>query len=447
MHDLFLSYSRRDLPKIEVLASMLERIGWTIWWDRRIIVGQAFDKVIERALEEARIVIVAWSEHSVDSDWVRAEASFAVEQNKLVPIALDHAPWPVRFRTTHTLDLTDWDGTKDHIACTRLIADLQERLGPPGDPKPAGERAARSDLAASFGGARVIGANAGAMALPLGRGSARAPGLGAGAWAGIGVAAVLALLVGAHIAYPRPLLSAFGANTAAIQQDVARKLMPLRCATITPTVTQDWMFQVKVQLAGYVSANDDVAAATDLAKVQNVSSVANALTVLPWPFCDAVNIADTVAPPGSGLTPPQIRSDSPDMVFKDGDRLVLNVTSASIDGYLYVDYVDDGGTVAHMLPNKHDANNDLRAGQDITVGAAAGDKSGEPAYEVGAPYGKRMILATTSRAPLFDKPRDQVENAATYLGALRQSLAKVRGDDPASAVMSYRFITTEAAKE
>ena len=55
-------------------------------------------------------MLVAWSEHSVDSDWVRAEASFAVEQNKLVPIALDHAPWPVRFRTTHTLDLSDWDG-------------------------------------------------------------------------------------------------------------------------------------------------------------------------------------------------------------------------------------------------------------------------------------------------------------------------------------------------
>src|ERR1700691_3584090 len=150
MHDLFLSYSRRDLPKIEILASVLERIGWTIWWDRRIIVGEAFDKVIERALEEARIVIVAWSEHSIDSDWVRAEASFAVEQNKLVPIALDHAPWPVRFRTTHTLDLADWDGTPDHRACARLIADLEERLGPPGNPKPVNLAAAKHDARADY---------------------------------------------------------------------------------------------------------------------------------------------------------------------------------------------------------------------------------------------------------------------------------------------------------
>jgi hypothetical protein len=447
MHDLFLSYSRRDLPKIEILAAVLERIGWTIWWDRRIIVGEAFDKVIERALEEARIVIVAWSEHSVDSDWVRAEASFAVEQNKLVPIALDHAPWPVRFRTTHTLDLADWDGTKDHIACARLIADLQERLGPPGDPKPMGERNARGDAVASFGGARVIGASAGAMAIPMGGRAASSQGLGTGAWVGIGAACVLALLVAGHIAYPRPLLAAFGANAAAIQDDIAKKLVPLRCATITPTVTQDWMFRVKVQLAGVVSVDDDVAAATNLAMVPKVSSVANALTVLAWPFCDAVNIADIVAPAAAGITPPQIQSGSPDMVFKDGDRLVLKVTSASIDGYLYVDYVDDGGNVAHMLPNKHTPDNSLRAGRDVTVGAAKDDKSGEPAYEVSAPFGKRMILAITSRAPLFDKPRDQVENAATYLGALRATLAKMRNDDPASAVMSYRFITTESAKE
>jgi hypothetical protein len=447
MHDLFLSYSRRDLPKIEILASVLERIGWTIWWDRRIIVGEAFDKVIERALEEARIVIVAWSEHSVDSDWVRAEASFAVEQNKLVPIALDHAPWPVRFRTTHTLDLSDWDGTQDHMACARLIADLQERLGPPGNPRPAAEHGTRGDGASPFIGARVIGASAGAMAISMGGRAAASPGLGTGAWAGISAAAVVALLVAGHIAYPRPLLAAFGANTVAIQADVAKKLVPLRCATITPTVTQDWMFRVKVQLAGYVSVDDDVAAATDLAKMPHVSSVANALTVLAWPFCDAVNIAETVAPPPPGVTPPQIQSDNADMVFKDGDRLVLKVASASIDGYLYVDYVDDGGNVAHMLPNKHDASNSLRAGQEVTIGAAKNDKSGEPAYEVGAPYGRRMILATTSRAPLFDKPRDQVENAATYLGALRQTLAKMRNDDPASAVVTYRFITTQAAKE
>ena len=100
-----------------------------------------------------------------------------------------------------------------------------------------------------------------------------------------------------------------------------------------------------------------------------------------------------------------------------------------------------------MLPNKHTPNNNLRAGQQVTVGAAKDDKSGEPAYEVSAPFGKRMILAITSRAPLFDKPRDQVENAATYLGALRSTLATMRRDDPASAVVSYRFITTEAAKE
>lgn len=34
-------------------------------WDRKIIIGQAFDQAIERELENAKSVIVLWSEHSI----------------------------------------------------------------------------------------------------------------------------------------------------------------------------------------------------------------------------------------------------------------------------------------------------------------------------------------------------------------------------------------------
>lgn len=451
MTDLFISYSRLDRARIEVLAAVLERIGWTVWWDRQIIVGEAFDKVIERALDESRIVLVAWSEHSVDSDWVRAEASFAVEQNKLVPIALDRAPWPVRFRTTHTLDLSDWDGTPDHRACARLIADLEERLGPPGNPKPVNLAAAKADARADYRTPAMVRGTGGAMAMAMGPGmggaAVAAPGLGTGAWLGVGLAGLVALLVAGHIAYPRPMLAAFGTDTRALKTEVARRLMPLRCATATPTVTQDWMFRVNVQLAGDVSSDDDIANATNLARVPGVSSVSNSLTVVPWPFCDVMNLVSTVAPPVGGVTPPRIESAHPDMAFKDGERLVLTVTNASIDGYLYVDYIDDDGTVAHMVPSPRHPQNSVRAGQEVKVGAAKGEQTTEQAYEVSAPFGKRMILVTTAREPLFAEARDQVETAATYLVALRDAIARVRNIDPGSAVSSERFITTEPAKE
>jgi len=127
--------------------------------------------------------------------------------------------------------------------------------------------------------------------------------------------------------------------------------------------------------------------------------------------------------------------------------LVLDVAMTSLfDGYLYVDFIDDDGTVAHMLPNPRHADNKLKAGQSVTLGAAVGDKnSTEQAYEIAAPFGKRMIIASAARKPLFNQARDQVETAAAYLAALRAAFDRARNADKSAvqAVSVYRFITTE----
>jgi hypothetical protein len=33
---------------------LLEARGWCVWWDRQIFIGEAFDKAIERELENAK---------------------------------------------------------------------------------------------------------------------------------------------------------------------------------------------------------------------------------------------------------------------------------------------------------------------------------------------------------------------------------------------------------
>jgi DNA-binding response OmpR family regulator len=129
--DLFLSYSRQDLVKIEALAVVLQQAGWSVWWDRHIKTGTSFDKVIEQALTNSRAVIVAWSKNSVDSDWVRAEASYALESNKLLPVRLDTAPPPLRFINMQTVNFCSWDGScADQAFCT-LVADLSHMIGDP----------------------------------------------------------------------------------------------------------------------------------------------------------------------------------------------------------------------------------------------------------------------------------------------------------------------------
>jgi DNA-binding response OmpR family regulator len=131
--DLFLSYSRQDRPKIEILSVTLQKIGWTVWWDQEIKTGTSYDKIIENALMNARAVVVAWSNTSVDSDWVRAEAAFALKRSKLLPIRLDDTMPPLRFTHIHSINFTKWDGSSDDQAWQKLFADLTQLIGAPAE--------------------------------------------------------------------------------------------------------------------------------------------------------------------------------------------------------------------------------------------------------------------------------------------------------------------------
>jgi TolB-like protein/predicted Zn-dependent protease len=121
MADIFISYARPDRARIERLAAALESQGFSVWWDRQIEGGAEFAKSIEVELGAATAVIVAWSEHSLDSHWVRDEADFAREANKLLPLLLDGVLPPLGSRQLHTIDFSNWDETTGHPAFGELI--------------------------------------------------------------------------------------------------------------------------------------------------------------------------------------------------------------------------------------------------------------------------------------------------------------------------------------
>jgi TPR repeat protein len=135
MADIFISYASADRPTVRRLAEALEARGWSVWWDHgNLHGGQHFDRMIEDAISTARAVVVVWSPHSTKSDWVRAEAAQALEENKLVPVRIDGAVLPLRFRNIHTIDLAAWTGETDAEPFDRLVKDLSHYLGPPEHP-------------------------------------------------------------------------------------------------------------------------------------------------------------------------------------------------------------------------------------------------------------------------------------------------------------------------
>lgn len=108
MADLFLSYARDDRECAEQLAQALSARGWSVWWDRRIQVGKSFSDIIEREIADARCVVVIWSRHSVESEWVQNEAAEAAHRKVLVPIRIEDVRMPLEFRRLQTADLFDW---------------------------------------------------------------------------------------------------------------------------------------------------------------------------------------------------------------------------------------------------------------------------------------------------------------------------------------------------
>lgn len=127
MADIFLSYASEDRGRIEPLVKYLTSCGYSLWWDRELFAGPSFDQAIERELDAARCVVVAWSAHSIQSHWCRAEANEGLERNILVPLSIDPIRPPLAFRTLQTASLRDWpnDGAELEI----LIAGIDAVLG------------------------------------------------------------------------------------------------------------------------------------------------------------------------------------------------------------------------------------------------------------------------------------------------------------------------------
>ena len=84
MADIFISYAKQDRARIAPLAKALAEQGWSVWWDRQIPAGRTWREVIGEALENARAVIVAWSEASATSRWVQEEADWGLERKLLM---------------------------------------------------------------------------------------------------------------------------------------------------------------------------------------------------------------------------------------------------------------------------------------------------------------------------------------------------------------------------
>ena len=128
MADIFVSYAREDLERVEKLVERLQGEGWSVFWDRETPPGKPWREVLEAELTPAGCVLALGSKSSITSRWVLEEAEAGAERRILLPARLDPVEPPLGFRTVHACDVTRWDGAADSPGLRELIEAIAQIL-------------------------------------------------------------------------------------------------------------------------------------------------------------------------------------------------------------------------------------------------------------------------------------------------------------------------------
>jgi DNA/RNA endonuclease G (NUC1) len=130
MADIFLSYTHIDRARARPIVELLESEGWTVWWDRGIEPGMAWQPELEVELANCRAIVVLWSKTSVESQWVRHEAQAGLAKGALVPLLLDANQFPADFAHVQATDLSHWKG-ETHLSEIEALLRRLASLVPP----------------------------------------------------------------------------------------------------------------------------------------------------------------------------------------------------------------------------------------------------------------------------------------------------------------------------
>jgi serine/threonine protein kinase len=126
--------------------------------------------------------------------------------------------------------------------------------------------------------------------------------------------------------------------------------------------------------------------------------------------------------------------------LKEGDTLMVDVTTPDYQSYLAVDYFVLDGNVVHLLPNAVERENLAPPRYAATIGNLGN-------WMIGAPFGTEMLVLLATPVPLFDGARPDSEAGPAYLRALDNQLARIGKSHGAGTIaVDFLQITTRAKR-
>jgi eukaryotic-like serine/threonine-protein kinase len=217
-----------------------------------------------------------------------------------------------------------------------------------------------------------------------------------------------------------------GAVTAALGQ--------VPCSALAPAIDQR-----TVRVQGYLARNYGQARLKDmLAALPGVASVELALTEVDDGKCPILNVLGRYwsAQRMAGGSAAIRLAPAGGTQLKEGDTLMVDITTPDYQSYVTVDYFVLDGKVVHLLPNPLERENLAPPRYTATIGSLGN-------WVIGKPFGTEMLVLLATPVPAFGQLRPPSEPGADYLRELDQQLARISKERGASSVaVNFLQITT-----
>jgi PASTA domain/TIR domain len=138
---VFACFALADIGRVQPALDVLRAQGMSVNSEGDLAAGQSYTQVVTRLVDDADVVIVFWSQSSVQLQSVETQAIEGLRRGVLLPVLLDDALPPLAFRSVQAVDLRRRDD-----ASRALLAQAVHRLASvrPGDAVPQPTRSAAS---------------------------------------------------------------------------------------------------------------------------------------------------------------------------------------------------------------------------------------------------------------------------------------------------------------
>lgn len=109
MSDVFISYSRNDKSRVELVRRCLLAHGMSVSWDQDFGLNEYAEEKVLAEIKNAKAVLVCWSD-SARTRWVIGEANEAEKQHKYVGCVIAAGDPPLSYSSKNCALLRDWQG-------------------------------------------------------------------------------------------------------------------------------------------------------------------------------------------------------------------------------------------------------------------------------------------------------------------------------------------------